>query len=254
MAVGLLVAVGCGASNAAKPCTCNSATSVASATGGASAAAAPSTCVAGTAPGVRVGLQRATATFSQSYTGQFSVDKIIDGVTDDNLGWAVAAGDAYTVRAETAAVQTLLDTPTYPNGTRLGFVLVHNFSGGVHALGRFRISVTTSDRAKFADGNNGLVTTGNVGEESIWTVLKPAAACASYNLPISLLDDGSIRVIAHNFIPMSYTVIAETPLSKITGVRIEALKDRSLPVQGPGMQPVNGNFVLSEFQVYAGAR
>ena len=102
MAVGLLVAVGCGASNAAKPCTCNTATSVASATGGGSAGAAPSTCVAGTAPGVRVGLQRATATFSQSYTGQFSVDKIIDGeialIFNTTEGWQ-SHKDSQSIRA-----------------------------------------------------------------------------------------------------------------------------------------------------------
>jgi hypothetical protein len=53
---------------------------------------------------------------------------------------------------------------------------------------------------------------------------------------------------------MAYTVIAETSLTGITGVRLEALEDASLPMGGPGMQTINGNFVLSELEVYAEAR
>lgn len=37
-----------------------------------------------------------------------------------------------------------------------------------------------------------------------------------------------------------------TPLSGITGFRLEVLTDSSLPFNGPGRQPTNGNFVLTE--------
>jgi hypothetical protein len=36
------------------------------------------------------------------------------------------------------------------------------------------------------------------------------------------------------------------PLSGITGIRMDVLTSPSLPFNGPGMQPTNGNFVLTE--------
>jgi hypothetical protein len=224
-----------------------------SALGGMGGTAAP-VCVAGLATGARVGLQSATATFSQTVNGAFSVKKIIDGITNDNLGWAIAAPDNLTVAAETAALQTGLDTVAYPSGTRLAFVFVQNFTSGAHGLGRFRISVTTADRTQFADGNDGSLTPGTVGANSIWTVVTPIAVCGLANVTMTVLDDSSVLVMPNSVIPMAYTVIADTALTAITGVRIETLKDPSLPIHGPGLQSVNGNFVLSEFQMYAEGR
>ena len=190
----------------------------------------------------------------QTQNGPFSIKKAIDGITDDNLGWAVIHSDG-TAGAETAALQTGLDTPDYPDGTRFAFVLMHDSASfGPHALRRFRLSVTTSDRTQFGDGNDGSVTPGNVGANGIWTMLTPIAACGLDNVTMTIESDGSVLVAPHTFIPMAYTVIADTALTGITGVRIETLKDPSLPFNGPGLQSTNGNFVLTEFQVYAGAR
>jgi hypothetical protein len=71
---------------------------------------------------------------------------------------------------------------------------------------------------------------------------------------MTVLSDDSVLVVPNALIPMAYTVIADTALTGITGVRLEALKDPSLPFDGPGMQTVNGNFVVSEFQMYGQAR
>ena len=258
MLLGLLAAIGCGSSNGIKT-GAGGAGGTASGAGGAAGpggagGSAPPTCVAGMAPGTRVGLQGATATFSQTQNGPFSIKKAIDGITDDNLGWAVVHNDG-TAGAETAALQTGLDTPDYPSGTRLGFVLTHNSASfGPHALGRFRLSVTTSNRTQFADGNDGSQTAGNVGANGIWTVLTPTSVCGLDNVTMTIENDGSVLVTPNAFIPMAYTVIADTALTGITGVRIETLKDPSLPFSGPGLQSTNGNFVLTEFQLYAGAR
>jgi hypothetical protein len=46
-----------------------------------------------------------------------------------------------------------------------------------------------------------------------------------------------------------YTVTMKTRLAGITGFRLEALSDPSLPANGPGL-PANGNFVLTEFEVF----
>ena len=64
----------------------------------------------------------------------------------------------------------------------------------------------------------------------------------------------SLLAEVNHVVPMVYTVIAETSLTGITGVRLEAIEDASLPMDGPGMQATNGNFVLSELEVYAEAR
>ncbi len=50
----------------------------------------------------------------------------------------------------------------------------------------------------------------------------------------------------------AYTVVAETKLDTITGVKIEALTDSRLPKNGPG-RASDGNFVLTEFKVTAAA-
>src|SRR5690606_1087435 len=49
----------------------------------------------------------------------------------------------------------------------------------------------------------------------------------------------------------SYIIKASTWISGITGFRLEAIQDPSLPVNGPGLSNGNGNFVVSEFTVLA---
>jgi hypothetical protein len=63
------------------------------------------------------------------------------------------------------------------------------------------------------------------------------------------LSDGSVRVSG----PLGqdvYTLRGKLAAAAISGFRLEALDDTSLPAQGPG-RAANGNFVLSEFQVEA---
>ncbi len=48
-----------------------------------------------------------------------------------------------------------------------------------------------------------------------------------------------------------YTVTTSTTLNGITGIRLEMLQDASLPFNGPGRQPTNGNFVLTHLTLDA---
>jgi hypothetical protein len=174
-------------------------------------------------------------------------------VFNDNRGWAVLQ-NGNLVAAETAVLQTMANTVAYAAGTRLTFVLTQNYDlTGPHAVGRFRLSVTTSPRTQFADGNDGTSTPGNIGSDSIWTVLAPAAVCTSPMVGISSLGDKSILVTPNSNVPVVYTVVTDTTLKGITGVRLETLKDPSLPMNGPGLSTMDGNFVLTEFEGYAGA-
>jgi hypothetical protein len=70
--------------------------------------------------------------------------------------------------------------------------------------------------------------------ESAWTPLTPAKFSATGGVVLKALPDGSLRASGPNPQLTSYTVTAETSLTGITGLRVEALPDPSLPRGGPG--------------------
>jgi hypothetical protein len=78
-----------------------------------------------------------------------------------------------------------------------------------------------------------------------WTPLRIASARAESGATLKVLDDQS--VLASGKLPQkeTYTLVADTDAIGITGLRLEALADPSLPARGPG-RANNGNFVLSE--------
>ncbi len=83
-----------------------------------------------------------------------------------------------------------------------------------------------------------------------WQVLEPAGAVSAGGARLVIQDDGSIRAEGHAPVKDTYTVVATTPETGITGLRLEVLTDPSLPGSGPG-RAGNGNLVLSEFSVRA---
>jgi hypothetical protein len=85
-----------------------------------------------------------------------------------------------------------------------------------------------------------------------WTVLELTSANAAKGTILTKQADGSLLASGKNPSPETYTITANTPLSGITGIRLEVLSDASLPAKGPGRAP-NGNFVLNEFRVTAAA-
>jgi hypothetical protein len=101
--------------------------------------------------------------------------------------------------------------------------------------------VTTDDRATFADS---LDIDGDV--EANWTVLMNPTVSGPAGMTFTTLEDHSI--LAGGTIPAQgiYTVTYETPVSGVTGVRLEVLEDPSLPFNGPGFGSDSGNFALTE--------
>ena len=187
-----------------------------------------------------VGLQQPTATFSQTSDGDFSVGRAINGTIADGLGWAISP----QIGPQTAVFETTSDIGLSA-GSLLTFTLNHAYSAwGEHTLGHFRISVTTDNRSTFADG---LASGGDVTAN--WTVLDPNSFTSANGATLSELADHSILVSGALPDTDIYTITVPTSLTGITGVRLEALTDSSLPFGGPGRQPSNGNFVLSEFTV-----
>jgi len=188
-----------------------------------------------------VGLQQATATFSQTFSGDYSVGRAINGTIADGLGWAIHPQEGLN---QTAAFETTADIG-FAGGSLLTFTLnqSHTTPGG-HILGHFRLSVTTDDRSTFCDG---LPTGGDVTAN--WTVLVPISLSSSAGETLHVLSDNSILVSGTLPSTDIFTITAPTSLTGITGIRLEALTDPTLPFNGPGRQPDNGNFVLSEFSV-----
>jgi hypothetical protein len=82
-----------------------------------------------------------------------------------------------------------------------------------------------------------------------WTALKPVEAKSEIGAQFAIQDDASVLVSGNNGKDV-YTVRLETDLSGITGIRLEALPDPSLPAGGPGRASY-GNFVLTEFRLKA---
>lgn len=221
-------------------------------TGDAAADANPNVAFADLSPlfGTPVALQSATATFSQTTFGAFTIAKAIDGLTNNGLGWGISPQEA---TPQTAAFETALDTAAQIGGTRLLFTLDQTLATE-HALGRFRLSYTTADRSLFADGNEGTATPGDVGAAAIWNVLTPRRMAASNAAKMTVLGDSSILVEDKDSTDAVYRIEADAPVAGITGFRLEPLKDATLPMMGPGLQNSNGNFCLTELTVRVGGR
>lgn len=87
-------------------------------------------------------------------------------------------------------------------------------------------------------------------DAKIWTVLTPSSAVSRGGATLTIEEDGSIFASGKNPSPDVYTVTANTKLTGITGIRLEAMTDPRLPSRGPG-RVFNGNFALAEFNVTA---
>ena len=48
----------------------------------------------------------------------------------------------------------------------------------------------------------------------------------------------------------TFTIVTETDLKNLTAIRLEALTDKRLLKNGPGRSPNDGNFVLTELEVF----
>lgn len=195
-----------------------------------------------------VPLQQGTATFSQTFGGHnYYPPEAVDGklkaaAFGQNNGWAIY--DNGITANQAVAFETATDITTPHFEVKLYFN--HDFYYNEHHLaGRFRISVTDSDRASFCDG---LPASGNLN--AVWTVVTPTASSFPTGMTGTLQGDGSY--LMSGTIPKTgtYTLFFDRPISKITGIRVEVLEDPSLPNSGPGLAS-NGNLVLSEITLRA---
>ncbi|MEO1524781.1 MAG: DUF1549 domain-containing protein [Planctomycetota bacterium] len=80
-----------------------------------------------------------------------------------------------------------------------------------------------------------------------WHPLLASKATASNKATLEIQSDRSLLASGKKDKGI-YTITFPTTLKRITGLRLEALADPSLPGGGPGLPP-NGNFVITEFEV-----
>jgi hypothetical protein len=78
-----------------------------------------------------------------------------------------------------------------------------------------------------------------------WVALQPTGALSAGGAALKVLADGSILVDGPNPENDSYTIVAQTALKAIAGMRIDVISDSSLPGKGPGRDS-DGTFVLSQ--------
>jgi hypothetical protein len=198
------------------------------------------------ARGASVTLQNGTATCSQTFAGSFLVDDVIDGVINGSNAWCIFC-DGSQALAQTGVFETETDVA---GPSLLTFVIEQKYTatGSDHTIGRFRLSATAESRANFADGAND---NGNLGQPQIWTVLDPTSIVSTNNVTLTKQGDTSFLASGPNPGTATYTVMVPISLSPVTGVRLELLEDASLPFNGPGRQPTNGNACVSEIQLDA---
>lgn len=200
-----------------------------------------------------VTLGNGTATYSQQAEdsfGPYSPDEAVNGIgglsPPSGDGWAVAEfiSPGITVASSQAAVW---ETASNVNASGIRFDL-----DMINLLGQFRFSYTTDVRTTFADG---LDIGGQV--DANWVPLLNGIVSGPAGVDYTPLNNGTGNIIATtSAIPdfpvgASFSVLYETPLANVTGVRLDAVEDASLPQNGPGLTPTNGNFLLIELTATA---
>ncbi|HEV3025236.1 MAG TPA: DUF1553 domain-containing protein, partial [Pirellulales bacterium] len=78
-----------------------------------------------------------------------------------------------------------------------------------------------------------------------WTPVETITAVSKNGASLARQPDGSVKASGKNPETDHYTITTLSKLNAITGIRLEALPDSTLPGKGPGRG--NGNFVLTEF-------
>lgn len=83
-----------------------------------------------------------------------------------------------------------------------------------------------------------------------WTILRPVSYASTGGSSLDLQDDQSLLATGVGPTKDVYTIVLNTKLKQITGLRLELLPDSTLPKNGPG-RAEDGKFVLSELTATA---
>ena len=84
-----------------------------------------------------------------------------------------------------------------------------------------------------------------------WVVLTPKEMSAASGSTMTRQEDGSILVDAKSPAQETYSLTLPVDLARVTGLKLEALPDKSHPKRGVGRAVNDGNFVLSSIKLAA---
>lgn len=135
-----------------------------------------------------------------------------------------------------------------PNATVLPFVLplAQYISKGIGV----EVVHRGSDDKSFVEWS-ALGPTSSLGTR--WQMLSPATLASAGRATLKLLEDGSVLASGPSPDKDVHTLEIDTDLERFTGLRLEALRDGSLPAGGPG-RARDGNFVLQSVEGEATSR
>jgi mono/diheme cytochrome c family protein len=91
--------------------------------------------------------------------------------------------------------------------------------------------------------------TAKVSTSRGWIVLAPKEMSAASQSTLTRQDDGSILAEAKSPAKETYMVVSPIDVARFSGLKLEALPDKSHPKSGVGRSPNDGNFVLSSIKV-----
>jgi hypothetical protein len=86
-----------------------------------------------------------------------------------------------------------------------------------------------------------------------WVALQPNGALSAGGATLKVLPDSSILAEGPNPENDNYTIVAQTDLKTITGMRLQVISDSTLPGSGPG-RDADGIFVLSRIEAQVSPR
>ena len=89
----------------------------------------------------------------------------------------------------------------------------------------------------------------NPASKTIWETLEISDLKSKIGTTLTNEKDGVIFASGKNG-KDTFTLTTETTAKGITGLRLEALPDKRLPKGGPGRAPNDGNFVLTELELF----
>ncbi|NQT53599.1 PEP-CTERM sorting domain-containing protein [bacterium] len=181
-------------------------------------------------PMQEVPLQNATADFDQGTT--FTIGSSIDSTEHGANGWGIFGQQGTPHEAVFQTVSPL-------DAQHLVFELNFASPWGEHKMQKFRLSYTTDPNPTQGDGS---ITWTDIVPRSVLTSL--AGSSALINL------DNTIDIIGTGAVPDMYQVLTAGDFGNITGFRLEALLGANGLVGFSGGGG-NGNFVFSEFNVFA---
>jgi hypothetical protein len=87
-----------------------------------------------------------------------------------------------------------------------------------------------------------------------WVTLQPREMKSASGSTLTLQEDSSVLASAESPAKETYTITLPLTTGTLTGIRLEALPDKSHPKGGVGRSPDDGNFVLSGIRIELAAK